>query len=436
MVNARSDGNAEEKERDLALFLDVNSFLHFKDIDDIDWVAELGTGKLSFHIAPSIFQELEDKRIDYSQPSKIRKRARSQCKKLSEKFDNAGLVARKYKIEYVDFRLKIDFGDYEHLDKNNPDDRMLSSAIAYQRDKQDVSVVVLSNDRLLRTKAAAHDLLAHQFPENLRLKDEPDPLEKQVLELQKELLEHQDSQPKLRVEFENDDEGENESPHILRPRVGADDTDYEGVITRLMSKVPQAMDPTMARIAGTSKAVQDMIRAQAPSNVSMEKYRNECEEYARSLREFNADAVFYLPLTLVVVNEGGVPANRVRIDVHLPETVYFSKNPEKPPREPEVPVPAPLERSFAARYPGLLMPKVWTSESNTGQHELWRFTGEHEAHFELIAPLKHTLCISLSELCVRWLDDEISNFEFKVHILADNLRKPVVQTLKVLPKDL
>jgi hypothetical protein len=83
-------------------FLDTNTFLHYRAIEEIDWLSILATGHVTLVIAPIVIREL-NKHKDYSKSAKARERASAALIKLSKWSD-------KINPSRLDHQLNFNFG--------------------------------------------------------------------------------------------------------------------------------------------------------------------------------------------------------------------------------------------------------------------------------------------------------------------------------------
>ncbi|SRR6266849_8947605 len=75
----------------ITAFPDVNYFLHFRSLDQVDWLKVLGAEAVTIVIAPVTLRELNTKK-DLGETKKLRKRADSCLKKLANYLKQTGPV--------------------------------------------------------------------------------------------------------------------------------------------------------------------------------------------------------------------------------------------------------------------------------------------------------------------------------------------------------
>ena len=186
----------------LYCFLDTNIFIHYQNIKDIDWNAELGESKVCLVIAPVVFEELDQFKDDHRN-SRKRDRARKAIKLMESTLNSTDLTVREgVSLAYADELSHSDFG-VNNLSPNNKDDRLVACAIRWSHKHSDDELTLVSHDSGPRRKAKRLGLAAKELSQKYRLPDQLDPRDKEIRELKNEVLKFQNTQPKLQLGFAN-----------------------------------------------------------------------------------------------------------------------------------------------------------------------------------------------------------------------------------------
>jgi hypothetical protein len=186
------------------IFPDTNLFLHYRRLDEIDWLDTTGADAVTLLIAPIVVRELDRKKVQ-GETKRIRDRANERLKWLQS-------IVRKQPSEEIRAGVKIEFIgrepalDYaaERLDRAINDDQLVASVLAYAREHE-TEPRVTSSDLGLELKCMTFGLRIVDLPESAKLPDEPDPLEQKLHRTQQELNELKNRQPELEVVFAPDE---------------------------------------------------------------------------------------------------------------------------------------------------------------------------------------------------------------------------------------
>src|SRR5664280_168504 len=182
------------------LVLDANSLMHFQRPDQIDWPAMLKCRSVSLIITPVLLREIEDQKVT-NRSRKLRDRAQAVVALIANFIENEGHpeIRKGVTLSFVRHSPLIDFAKHKLL-HSIFDDELIATAIEYQAEN-DCRVAIFTADTGLRLKLPAHKLRPVIPPEELRLPDEPDELEKENSKLKTELARHQNRLPRLQFTF-------------------------------------------------------------------------------------------------------------------------------------------------------------------------------------------------------------------------------------------
>lgn len=180
------------------LFLDTNIYLHYIDVEQIDWNEVVGDTNITIVVPRITIREI-DQHKDQSR-GKIQKRA----KVISAKFAQAFLEEKTFKYPFAlcdePAASSFDGGKFNiHIN----DDWFILSALHSNYDVADI--VVISSDTNLLLKAKENGLNFKRMLEKYQLKEELSDEEKEIKALKVELEKYRNRQPKLSILFENRD---------------------------------------------------------------------------------------------------------------------------------------------------------------------------------------------------------------------------------------
>ncbi len=163
------------------LFLDTNIYLHYTCFEQIDWKGLLGCSDFSIIIPPIVIREI-DKIKDIGR-GKIQIRA----KKISATFGKIFLKEEQGKIDvYKCNEPNSNQFNGVMFNKYINDDWFILSVLNFDADANDK--IVISSDNNLLIKAKEQGLKFYSLDDKYRLTEEPSRQEREIKELQKELL--------------------------------------------------------------------------------------------------------------------------------------------------------------------------------------------------------------------------------------------------------
>lgn len=193
--------------------VDTNTFLHFRSLDQIDWCKELTKHSVVLIVCAAVLRELEDKAKE-SPDQKLRDRAQRSLSRLRA-VHNTSDISFAEGVELV-IQAKEPSIDWtaSQLDRETYDDRILASALSYERTRN--TVVIVTDDFLLQSKAKNLDLEYHVPPHQLRLPRTKTPHEKKTKEKLRRLQDIEQAMPQLSLAFVTNGAHEDHKKFTLR----------------------------------------------------------------------------------------------------------------------------------------------------------------------------------------------------------------------------
>ena len=304
------------------LFIDTNIALHYKRPNEIDWCSMVKSKSVLLVATPVLLKELD--KFKYEGSKKIKKRAREYIRWLGTFIENPEHEIRPgVRWKFIVDKLDIDF-DHENLGKSNNDDKLIAHVLQHTETFKG-RIFVVTDDTSLKVKLKLRNIEKLGLPDNLRLPDEPDPLERENKRLKSQLR----RVPILSVSFED------KSKHLVIPY---SDISAEQVLANIDSleeikeKHPHMTSPHALRTL-----------------INTEKYNNELEEFYMEYEKYLKDLPFrhevlnlFYKVEFTICNTGTSPATNIDLDLDFPNNVrpidedYFSKlkipEPPNPPK--------------------------------------------------------------------------------------------------------
>ncbi len=429
-------------------FLDTSILLHYRPFDEVDWLSVLDAGSVNLVVAPITIAELNEKKDEPT--SKRRQRAASSLKKLEVLWSkgNPAQVRQGVKLLLQEVEPSIDYAAHQ-LDYRSQDDRLLASIIHFTSLNSGAAIVLITADFGLRVKARGHGIETMCLPEELKLPDEPDPNEKRIQQLERELLELKRVMPDLQLLFS----GESSRLEVsLEPPVTStrDEIEREQKMIRLKHKKwgeePEPKEETpQLRLARALTQLPDFFR---PSKEAINRYNADLEKFYTEYDAWLTDKASVLNweqrmvrLDLVLINKGTSPAEDIDLFFDFPDGFHlYTANdlPRRPaePKPPEKPaggIAGALSSSFPSSFGlglhNLTLPSV--GPRNVSSPRIRR-TNSYEVNIH-VKELKHNLLEGLPPLYVVFDSYENTpSFGIEYRILAANMPKPVSGQLHVI----
>jgi predicted ribonuclease YlaK len=175
------------------LFVDTNVLLHYRRLEEIDWLNLSKSKEAVIILCPIVIRELDQHKISHPQ-GKIRKRAQEIIASLHPKLsgEESDVIRYGVRLEFVSEEPSIDFNTHR-LRSEIADDWLIASVIELKQKKTNDEIKIVSADLGLSIKAKAQNIKVLRPLETDKLADELDEGEKRIRDLQKELTEIKNS---------------------------------------------------------------------------------------------------------------------------------------------------------------------------------------------------------------------------------------------------
>lgn len=296
------------------LFLDTNVFMHYEDIEQINWLdIDAGFSEITFVIPPVVMQEID--RLKDSSTGKKKERARKVNSRFKERLITK--VPTKYAYSICD-NPSDNLFDGKKFNKEVDDDWFILSAIDSGYDRNDI--VIVCNDTHPTIKATQKGLKVVEIPDKYLLKEEPSDIEKENIELKKELLKLKNRQSKPSITFE---EGKN-LLEVYKPSPRDLEKELEIFMVQLKANNPYyvrkiADDPyNSLPIFATSIVSDEQI---CKFNEEMDEYYQECYEYQKFLIKNEILSARFKKITFELHNKGTAQTGDIKIFIEFPHDI-------------------------------------------------------------------------------------------------------------------
>lgn len=294
------------------LFLDTNIYIHYIDVEQINWNKIVGDADITI-VVPRITLREIDQHKDQNR-GKIQKRAKA----ISAKFAQIFLDGKTFKYTFAlcdePAASSFDGGKFNiHIN----DDWFILSALHSNYDVADI--VVISSDTNLLLKAKENGLDFRKMSDEYRLKEELSDEEKEIKALKAELEKYKNRQPKPSVIFEKE-----ESDKLILKRPNKRDLEDELSIymENLKKEYPyweRGKVGTSSNLFGLNLLVtQEQIDKY---NAELNDYFEEEEEFQRFLLQKDILDERFRELSFGISNDGNAQTGDMNVFIEFPEHI-------------------------------------------------------------------------------------------------------------------
>jgi hypothetical protein len=452
------------------IFLDTNIFLHYQDIDQIDWLNILKTDLVKIILPPVIIREL-NKNKDNNLKARVRKRAASVLKKLSALFQGETQAFLRDGVEiYLEGRDPlIDFTSYQ-LNREVQDDHLMASMIAYRNEMPDEEIILITSDNglTLLAKAKLFGISTIKLSDDVKLPVEIDPEQERINQLEQEIRQIKMTIPKLSLVYEagnqfinftlpipnilnneeidrNLDEIRNRNPRLEQSHInskleknddGDDSAEDKLTLADLMGKI----GPSIRNVINPEEILE--------YNNDLENFYNDYKAYLLTQVEYENLRRRTIKISIWLANNGTLPAEDIDIIMHFPDGFDLLKEEDlpKPPKPPVPPSPpmSQMERLFdhnnlwrdSLISPHFNLPHDFNRVEpppNVSAPRIRR-TNSYDVNIHILR-VKHLLKVKFDELFIMFKSyEDAQSFHVNYEILAANLPQKTEGSLHIIIK--
>lgn len=294
------------------LFLDTNIYLHYIDVEQINWNKIVEDADITI-VVPRITLREIDQHKDQSR-GKIQKRAKA----ISAKFAQIFLDGKTFKYTFAlcdePAASSFDGGKFNiHIN----DDWFILSALHSNYDVADI--VVISSDTNLLLKAKENGLDFRKMSDEYRLKEELSDEEKEIKALKIELEKYKNRQPKPSVIFEKE---ESDKQILKRPNKRDLEDELSIYMENLKKEYPyweRGKVCTSSNLFGLNLLVtQEQIDKY---NAELNDYFEEEEEFQRFLLQKDILDERFRELSFGISNDGNAQTGDMNVFIEFPEHI-------------------------------------------------------------------------------------------------------------------
>lgn len=338
------------------LFVDTNVLLHYRRLEEIDWLTLSKSNEVVIVLCPSVIRELDQHKVNHPR-NKFRKRAQEIITSLHAILSrvNPDVIRAGVRLEFVAEDPSLDFATHK-LRSELPDDWLIASAIDWKQKHASEEIRIVSADLGISIKTKAQGILTLVPLEADKLADELDADEKRIRELQKELVEIKNSLPRLKLCFWGQPEEQNFLRFQIPPVLVLDEVKLEATLQQVRTQHPPHEMPDEAQERLTMRELEKQLRKgnlnfriPIPKteiqrfNDELKAFYQNYEAYLRRQHEHQSARKRMISFEVALQNTGTTPGEDIDIHMHFPdgfqlfngdEALPPAPQPPKPPRQP------------------------------------------------------------------------------------------------------
>jgi rRNA-processing protein FCF1 len=360
--------------------LDTNTLLHYRKPDEISWRVLTGAPEVLLVVPLVVLDELDDKRN--AKDTSLARRARNIASTIEKWTATTPADTPTELADGVAIMVLSEESDHRRLSNNDDEIIAVARSLADRGEK----VLVATADSGMRTRARVRGVGVLVPPDEDQLKT-PDPVERDNINLRRQLHEMQVRHPALRV-LSNDGRD-----HVTpNPPKRSKLEDPEQVVARLAADHPPLR--SSSTLGGPSPGAIPL----GISHQQIEQYASAREDWLarcrvavqqrNAYREIRAGAI---ELSLVVRNGGQATAGDVLAELRLDDEQYWLCRPdelEAPPMPKPPPKPSP-SANFDYSRQVVAQPLAPTLLQNLGGNDAWSFSKDRHVASIHVPQVRH-----------------------------------------------
>jgi hypothetical protein len=316
----------------LSLLLDTNVFLHYRSLEEIDWLAVTDKRHVTLVVAPIVVREL-NKHKDNPRSKKLRDRASSALRKLRNWKQLTSEIRPGVALYFIASDPQTDFAKYG-LVRDIADDWLVATALQRIAENPSESLAMATADLGLEIKASPY-LPCVEIPEEFKLPDEETAEERQIRDLERAVRDLQNAIPSVTLIFADGSESVELNCY---EEIIPTDFDMEVLLSKDVEEHPK-LPAIQSNPVSMADARIGFASLNKTYNEELEEYFKQRRSFYTKLEKFGRWYANTAEISFSAINNGGVPAEDLDINLHFPDgfEVLEEKKLLEMPEEPDLP---------------------------------------------------------------------------------------------------
>jgi len=308
------------------VFIDTNTALHFKRPPEIDWLSLTKANQVVLVAAPVLMYELDKQKV-HNPSKKLRERADTYVKWLVQFVRDQQKEVRQGVCWHFISHEPQQLAFCKHnLSPNIADDRLIASVLCFPYKP----VYVATADIGLEVKLYARRITPLILPEDAKLPKEPDPRDKKIRELQRQITKYESRLPRLSLISED---GKNLLEVNIHPPLS------EPLLSEIRAKHPFMTEDLIYALNLSGRGITFEFEKINQYNQELEQFFAEYGSYLDELTMWKEKVQLLVEVKLVLSNDGTALASDIDVVLEFPEDIELLKRQDFPkrPKKPEPP---------------------------------------------------------------------------------------------------
>lgn len=411
-------------------------FLHFQDIESIDWLQETSTNECKLMVSPIVIDELDEKKIGTSRLSNKARKVLNRLEELAE-LENAEIRKNVFLEVIINKPQRIVYEE-NGLNFNEQDHRLIASIIEF-RDKSNLNDIVLcTNDIGPRLRAKQFNIEALKLNDKYLIPSQDSEEEKKIKKLEQEIRTLKNKIPLLSLMFSNDKE------FIQFELNKFKEIDFKELKVKMMDEIKmkypyiEQIDPYKNPASLIAQNMFSLTSDQINTyNKKLDDFFLKYEKAIDGFYEHEIKQKLTFELEFVLSNSGNCPAENIDIHLHFPDgfEVVESDDIENEIELPEPPY-KPKNRLDFGQSTFSSLSSVYPTLNVANNLKFNRPTIKKTNSFDVDfyrKNLKHGYDEKLESLSIIFENHaEIKNFQVGYEISASNIPEKIKGNLNVI----
>lgn len=460
----------EDSTMGTAVFPDTNIFLHYRQLDQIDWLDLLKVDVITIVVPPVIARELNHHKDAHSR-SHIRDRAGKAINQLAQILeDQSKAEIRPNVTVHIASRDPIIDSNDSKLNPQVQDDHLIASILMWQDEHPNDDAILITSDSglTLSAKARQQDISVKRLPDDFKLPAEQDPQQARINELEEQIRQLKQSIPDLSLQFPN---RRNFYEFEVPAQVELSKEEIDIKLAKVKREYPKLKQSSDMEELGklTLGDLESDFTKRLLANVNWGDYVSAADvaTYNDRLEGFYQDYIDYLKrkvafenkkrrtisIPIALVNDGTAPARDIDVILRFPTDIIIqreyetmnSPSPPKPPAKPQTTLEKLsgldsrlLDLDFGTTSPFIPHDSAYFAK-DFGEPNVSNFDIEADDNSIVVSfhvgKLKHTYAVSPGELSITFDSHEtVRSFEIQYIILAENTPTEIRDVLRIVVK--
>lgn len=404
------------------IFIDTNIFLHFQNIQTIQWNKILNVEECNILIAPVIIDELDEKKRGNDPKSNL---ARTALKLMEDTIDNGNTmeIRKGVLLTILSQKPKLTTFESNLLEHKEKDHRLLASMLEYRDSLSENEQIYLCSDDIgPRLGAKNHGFEILKLDDKFKKPIEDSEDRKLIKRLEKELITLKSNVPNLDVKFPDLKQFIKFKKQHFNTQIEDDYVKEKMLQLELQYPKLKLIDENPMYRLGIGNLSETQINKY---NTDLKLFFEKCKLVYSELYYYELQKKLTFNFSLSLWNTGTAPGKSIDIHFHFPDGFEMMETIEiaSPPKIPIAPFKP--KNAFDFDRSSFLMPRITPIDFDINQSlsvgPNIKKTNSYDIHYKRKV-LKHGYQSSLESLSIIFNSrEEVKNFTVDYKITADNL---------------